>query len=152
MKGMANHWILRPVTVSILVAAATVLSACGSEPSSVDSGASEPGTTSVTAVPGSDSELASNTSADTAAPTGALLAANNIGGEVFGGRVHQIDSLEIAESYPEQLQIRFTAGAEPCMTADATATVVGDEIVVQLVVGVAENVAAMTCVQGEFAH
>lgn len=114
-----------------------VLAACGSDGSTVSS---------------DDAEGSSGLPIDTNEPDNGgplregVLARANINGELFGGKRHAIDNIAIAESFPEQIQLTFTSGAEPCLAADATATAVGDEIIVELIVGLPADAALISCI------
>lgn len=83
---------------------------------------------------------------------GDVIGAANINGEVISGEAHAIDNIAVLESAPEQLAVTFTAGAEPCLAADAVATASDTEVVVTLMVGINDQAAFTTCEAGDFEH
>jgi len=93
---------------------------------------------------------ASGNAAQTTVDVGPVIGTGNIGGTVVDPRPHPIDGIDIAESYPEQLMVRFTAGDPNCTAATATATGSPDSVVVTLEVGITEDALAKSCVADEF--
>ena len=89
--------------------------------------------------------------ADESAVT-SVIGSANINGEVISGEAHSIDDIAVLESAPEQLAVTFTAGAEPCLAADAVATASDTEVVVTLTVGINDQAAFTTCEAGDFEH
>ncbi|MEM9133457.1 MAG: hypothetical protein AAF962_13520 [Actinomycetota bacterium] len=163
----------------VLLLLALLLAACGSDDDTpVDAGAGTPSDPApgispddatdsdgaddngATGVSPSDEDPPGPDGADGETPSdedpprsdGAVIGEANIGGEVVDPKPHPIDDLAIAESYPEQLGISFTAGDENCLAADATAEVVGDEVVVTLLVGITTDALTKSCLAGEFQH
>ncbi len=79
-----------------------------------------------------------------------VLGTGNVGGTVVDPKPHPIDGIDIAESYPEQLMVRFTSGDPDCTAADATATATGSTVIVTLRVGITEDAMSRSCVAGDF--
>lgn len=79
-----------------------------------------------------------------------VLGTGNVGGAVVDPRPYAIDDIEIAESYPEQLTVRFTGGDPNCTAANATATATGSSVVVDLQVGITEDALMRSCLAGDF--
>ncbi|MEM7337468.1 MAG: hypothetical protein AAF467_02405 [Actinomycetota bacterium] len=166
--------------VAILAAGALTLAACGGDDATVAGGPGDASTTDSTTNAGTDgsntddattdstindgnddasgSDMTDDDAADGASGdasdglSGSVIGDANIGGEVVDPMPHAIDEIFILESYPEQLSLQFTAGDINCLAADATAAVVGDEIVVELLVGITTDALAKSCVAGEFEH
>lgn len=146
MNRPTKKSILRTSGLALLLA----LASCGDK------------TTEIAAETDVSTTAASTTAAPTtAAPTtggeenpeeGTIIGTANINGEVISGAPHAIDSLAIAESAPEQLSLTFTAGAEPCLAADAIATATDTEVVVTLNVGINDQAAFTTCIAGLSEH
>lgn len=139
-----------------LVAALTFAAACGSD--DAGSGAVPDGTElpspddavtnpPATDVPATDAPGADDGAGD--APQGDLIGSSNIGGPVIDPQLHPIDSIAIAESYPEQLMITFTAGDPNCTAADARAIGRDTDVVVELLVGITEDAMSKSCVAGD---
>ncbi len=135
--------------LAVAAAVAIGLAACGSDesgtrlPPPLDTGApaSDP------AVPSSDDPPAASD-----APAGQsdqVLGAGNVGGTVVDPKPHPIDGIDIAESYPEQLMVRFTSGDPNCTAADATATATGSSVIVTLEVGITEDALSRSCLAGD---
>ncbi|WP_148288575.1 hypothetical protein [Ilumatobacter nonamiensis] len=124
--------------IATALVAAVVLAACGSDE---------------TDQPSASTDAASDTMSDptvgTVPSSGDVLGTGNVGGPVVDPKPHPIDGIDIAESYPEQLVVRFTSGDPNCTAADATATADGDEVVVALLVGITEDALARSCLAGE---
>ena len=133
-----------------VVAAVTIgLAACGS-----DDGGTQLPPPPDTGVPASDP--AAPTSDDRPAasdvPAGQsdqVLGTGNVGGTVVDPKPHPIDGIDIAESYPEQLMVRFTNGDPNCTAADATATATGSTVIVTLEVGITEDALSRSCLAGD---
>lgn len=91
---------------------------------------------------------------DTEVPAGVgtVIGTANMNGTVVDPQPHTIDGFAIAESYPEQIQITFTAGDANCTAADARAVADGDTVRIELEVGITEDALTKSCVAGEFAH
>lgn len=83
---------------------------------------------------------------------GQILGSSNMGGEIVDPKSHAIDEIMIAESYPEQLIVAFTAGDAPCLAATATALAAGDEVRVSLEVGITTDALVRSCRAGQFPH
>ncbi len=80
------------------------------------------------------------------------IGAANIGGEIVDPQPHPIDAIAIAESYPEQLMIDFTAGDPNCLAATAVAIGTADEVRVELTVGVTTDALTKSCLAGDVVH
>ena len=136
-----------------LLVAALLFAACGSDSTPVASGSAgaEATPTPAPAVPDEGSE-----GTDGAAPDGkqegTVIGTANLGGEIVDPVRHAIDDVAVLESYPEQLAISFTAGAEPCLAATATATGTDTQVIVTLDVGITTDALAKSCLAGEFGH
>lgn len=78
-----------------------------------------------------------------------VLGTGNVGGTVVDPQPHPIDDIAVAESYPEQLMIRFTSGDPQCTAADAIAVVSGSTVVVSLQVGITEDALSRSCLVGD---
>lgn len=147
MTSMLDH--LRRPMLTLVVLATVGVAACGSddpdepEPTVTDaaSDVSAPSDADPTATTGSPPP-----SADAA---GGVIGTGNVGGPVVDAQPHPIDGIDIAESYPEQLIVRFTSGDPNCTAADATASVDGDRVVVSLVVGITEDALTRSCLAGD---
>ena len=79
-----------------------------------------------------------------------ILGTGNVGGTVVDPQPHPIDDIAIAESYPEQLMVRFTSGDPNCTAADAAATATGSTVIVTLRVGITEDALRRSCLAGDF--
>ena len=147
---MAEHHVTPRIVAALLTVGAITLAACGSD----DSGAELPPVTdSATAEPdagAADQGDADDGGSDAAPPEGEVIGSGNVGGTVVDPKPHPIDDIAIAESYPEQLMVRFTSGDPNCTAADATATVTGATVVVTLEVGITEDALSRSCVAGDF--
>lgn len=137
-------------TLPALAAAVLLaLAACGSDDDSsttlpapadsVDQPAEEP----------IDDDTGDDDSADEA-PTGdgVPIGSGNVGGPVVDPQPYPIDSIDILESFPEQLMVNFTGGDPNCTAADATASIDGDVVLVELEVGITEDALTRSCVAG----
>ena len=151
---------LRTILVA-LIASMFLLAACGSSGDTVDSGSDSgdrttaptaPTTTTPTTDTIPDPEPGGGD--DVAAPSGngTIIGTANIGGEIVDPKPHKILSIEIAESYPEQIAVLFEAGAEPCLAATATATAFDDRVVISLETGITTDALTKSCVAGLFDH
>ncbi len=80
------------------------------------------------------------------------IGAGNIGGEIVDPQPHAIDEILIAESYPEQLMVSFTAGDPNCTAATAIAIGTPDEVRVELTVGITTDALTKSCMAGDFEH
>ncbi len=80
------------------------------------------------------------------------IGAGNIGGEVVDPQPHPIVGIDIAESFPEQLMVRFSAGDPNCTAATAYAVGSGEEVVVTLVVGIQTDALSKSCLAGDVDH
>ncbi len=152
-----------PKTCALFFSAALLFAACGSDETTV---ASEgPDADPAVTVP-SDDSTTSNTDdtlpvdapVDAPEPSvpadidGTLLGSDNIGGEIVDPARHAIDEILIMESYPEQLSISFTAGAEPCLAATATAIGTDTQVIVTLDVGITTDALTKSCIAVEEQH
>ena len=82
--------------------------------------------------------------------SGQVLGMGNVGGTVVDPQPYPIDAIAIAESYPEQLMIRFTSGDPNCTAADAVATATGSTVIVTLWVGITEDALGRSCLADDF--
>lgn len=131
-----------PRLVALIVLVALTLGACGSDPDFED-------------VPLLDPPAIGNppAAAPPPVPDGSVVVGQaNIGGEIVDPARHLIDEVLVLESYPEQLVVAFTAGAEPCLAATATALSTDTTITVILDVGINTDALRTSCVAGEFEH
>ena len=131
-----------------------LLAACGSSADTVDSGSSDATTTTTPPTTETIPDPEPGGGDDVAAPSdsGTIIGTANIGGEIVDPKPHKILSFEIAESYPEQIGVLFEAGAEPCLAATATATAVGDQVIISLEAGITTDALTKSCVAGVFDH
>ncbi len=83
---------------------------------------------------------------------GTLIGSSNIGGEVVDPQPTEILDILIAESFPEQLVVSFTAGAPECMAANAQAIATDTQVIVMLEVGITTDALTRSCLAGEFEH
>lgn len=83
---------------------------------------------------------------------GTLIGTANMGGEIVDPKPALIDDYVVMESYPEQIGIEFTAGAEGCTAATAQAFATADQVTIALNVGITTDALARTCPAGEFPH
>lgn len=113
--------------------------AAGTEPDTSDGAATEPGGSG----PDSGSDVPP-------ARSDQVLGTGNLGGNVVDPKPHPIDRIDIAESFPEQLMVRFTSGDPNCTAADATATATGAAVIVTLEVGITEETLSRSCLAGDF--
>lgn len=79
-------------------------------------------------------------------PEARVIGTADLNGEPIDGLRHPIEDFVIAESYPEQITITFTAGPELCTAAVATATAIGDQVVLDLQLGTPEGGEDIACV------
>jgi hypothetical protein len=79
-----------------------------------------------------------------------IVGSGNVGGNVIDPQPWPIDGIAIAESFPEQLIVSFTAGDPECTAAAATATSTADAVVVALEVGITEDALARSCRADDF--
>jgi hypothetical protein len=149
-----------PFTSALLLSAALLFAACGSDETTVSSEGPDPDT-SVSAPADGDGDATIDAPGDDAtdapepAPAvadGAVLGSANMGGEIVDPARHAIDELLIMESYPEQLNVSFTAGAEPCLAATATATGTDTQIIVTLDVGITTDALTKSCIAVQEQH
>ena len=134
--------------LGLILVTALALAACGSDPTPVASGANDDEPVAATPVPDVEPDPdASEPPAD-----GTVIGTANIGGEIVDPVRHAIDGLAIMESYPEQLAITFTAGAEPCLAATATAIGTAAQVVVTLDVGITTDALTKSCIADEFEY
>lgn len=89
---------------------------------------------------------------DAAVIGGTVVGSANMGGTIVDPKPHPIIDMAIAESFPEQLMVRFTAGDANCLAATATATASGDEVIVSLDTGITEDALTRSCVAGDVEH
>lgn len=87
-----------------------------------------------------------------APPSDGMIGTANLNGETVDPRPHIIDSFAVAESYPEQIALTFTAGDPNCLAADAIATADGDQVVVALRVGITTDAMTRSCQAALFEH
>ncbi len=120
----------------------------------VDDNASTPSTASSGDDPGTGGTSPSPGDVATAKPNPgeAMIGSANMGGEIVDPKPHLIDDLAIAESYPEQLVLSFTAGDEPCLAATATALGSADQVRVVLEAGITTDALTRSCLAGQFPH
>ena len=148
----------RPIG-ALMIVGALGLTACGSD----DSGGSDDSReqlpppldagTAVTAPGGEEAAPGSGTDSSLDVPpaqSDQILGTGNIGGTVVDPKPHPIDGIAIAESYPEQLMVRFTSGDPNCTAADAMATATGSTVIVTLQVGITEDALSRSCLAGDF--
>lgn len=135
----------RPLSrsIALLVLLTLGVAACGSDdsPESIPAATDPVGDTAPVddaATPGTDGD------------PGAVIGIGNAGGAIVDPQPYPIDGIEILESYPEQLAVRFTAGHPNCTAATATAVASGDTVRVGLDVGITEDALATSCLAGEF--
>lgn len=83
---------------------------------------------------------------------GVVIGSANMGGTIVDAKPHSIGDIAIAESFPEQLVVRFMAGDANCLAATATATASGDEVIVSLNTGITEDALTKSCLAGDVAH
>lgn len=140
----------RTAPLAAAIALALVAAACGSDepvesqlPEPVVTAAAEPSSTTPNDTDSADTDAAADAT---------VIGTANMGGVVVDPKLHPIDDLAIAESYPEQLQITFTGGDANCTAADARAVVDGNTIRVELEVGITEDALTKSCLAGEFEH
>ncbi len=76
----------------------------------------------------------------------------NMGGEIVDPKTHPIDDVLVAESYPEQLTVSFTAGDEPCLAATATALASQTTVRIVLEAGITTDALTRSCLAGQFPH
>jgi len=130
--------------------------ACGSDDDAiqlppVDDPIEEPTADPLTSEPDAGQPPASEAPAEGDVPADReVLGTGNVGGTVVDPQPHPIDDIAIAESYPEQLMVRFTSGDPNCTAADATATASGSTVTVTLQVGITEDALTRSCVAGDF--
>jgi hypothetical protein len=130
-----------PTTFAALtIAVALALGACGSDEATSDT------------LPEPAAETTDFPATPDDVPDGETIGTANMGGLVIDPKPHAIDGIDIAESYPEQLTVTFTAGDAGCMAADAEAKVVNGEVVVYLNVGITEDALVKTCPAGDVQH
>ncbi len=136
----------------LLLTFVLLMAACGSDDDTPINATddADPTTTEVPSDDGTSSDEAP--SGDDGAGDGAVIGEANLNGEVVDPQPHPIDEIVIAESYPEQLGITFTAGDPNCLAADATAEVVGDEVVVTLLVGITTDALTRSCLADQVQH
>lgn len=124
------------------------LAACGSE----DSGTQLPpplDTGGAPSIPDAPNPVPDPAADPPAGQSDQVLGTGNVGGTVVDPKPHPIDGIDIAESYPEQLMVRFTSGDPNCTAADATATATGSTVIVTLEVGITEDALSRSCVAGD---
>lgn len=154
-----------PFSASLLLSAALLFAACGSDGSTVasegpndDPTASQPSDEDTSVNNENTGELPADDApadSDQELPTpveGTDLGSSNMGGEIVDPIHHTIDGIDIMESYPEQLAVNFTAGAEPCLAATAQAIGTETQVVVTLHVGITADALTKSCLAGEFPH
>ncbi len=83
---------------------------------------------------------------------GLLIGSDNMGGEILDPKPATIDSIDIMESYPEQIAVNFTAGAEGCTAATAQAFATDTQIIIALDVGITTDAMSKSCMSGDFSH
>lgn len=83
---------------------------------------------------------------------GEVIGTANMGGTVVDPKPHPIDGFVIAESFPEQIGITFTAGDPNCTAADARAVATDSQVRVVLDVGITEDALARSCLAGDVEH
>ncbi len=142
------------------LALALGLAACGSSDSSLD-GANDSGDPAVIADdPSAPVDDGLPTEPGPAVPEvvafsdmeGLLIGSDNMGGEIVDPKPAIIDGLDILESYPEQVAVNFTAGAEGCTAATAQAFATDTQIIIALDVGITTDALSKSCMTGDFSH
>lgn len=83
---------------------------------------------------------------------GTLIGSANMGGEIVDPKPAAINSFDILESYPEQIAVNFTAGAEGCTAATAQAFATDTQIIIALDVGITTDALSKSCPAGDFDH
>jgi len=137
---------------AVLIIGALGLAACGSDdsetqlPPPLDTG----GTPTVPDASELPEPGPASTSNSPAGQGDEVLGTGNVGGTVVDPEPHPIDDIAVAESYPEQLMIRFTSGDPNCTAADATAIATGSAVIVTLRVGLTEDALRRSCLAGDF--
>jgi len=129
--------------MAVALAVALTVVACASSTSVAT--AADPAAEPTTSPEGGDN-------ADPAPAADRVIGSANMNGEVVGPQPHLITGYSIAESYPEQVAITFTAGDPNCLAADATATAAGDQVIVALRVGITTDAMARSCQAKLFDH
>jgi len=122
---------------ALVVVASIGIAACGS------SGEDEQGTAASDAGATTPAIVASDE------PSSEVIGTGNVGGPVVDPQPHPIDGIDIAESDPEQLIVRFTSGDPNCTAADASAAAVGNTVEVSLTVGITEDALSRSCLAGD---
>lgn len=83
---------------------------------------------------------------------GTLIGSDNMGGEIVDPKPATIDSFDILKSYPEQIAVNFTAGAEGCTAATAQAFATDTQVIIALDLGITTDALSKSCMTGEFSH
>ncbi len=143
----------RPFVIAAILLAliSLVAAACGGDETAT-TGDDDTSVSTQAPAGGDDTDSDGDTGSDGDAADGNIIGTANLNGEVVDPKPHAIDGIAIAESYPEQLMVSFTAGDENCLAADARAEAIGDDVVVTLEVGITTDAAARSCLAGEFPH
>lgn len=123
-------------SIVVAICLGLVVSACGSDEASDQ--------------PPSASDVVRAPAPSPTDDSGSVIGTGNLGGTVVDPQPYPIDGIDIAESFPEQLMVRFTSGDPNCTAATATATASGDTVLVSLAVGITEDALAKSCVADEF--
>ena len=156
MKNTHNPRLLRRFLV-ITAGMALLTAACGGSSDSLDAG-NDDGTQ--TTAPSDQGDNDGEDTVDRDLPLevpfadgdGELIGSANMGGRVVDPKPSVIDGIAIAESYPEQILVEFTAGAEGCTAANASAWAMDDQVVITLEVGITADALTKSCLAGEFVH
>ena len=133
---------VRTLVATAVTACAVGLAACGSDDPDEPP---PPATDAVADGPSPTTPAPSDTS-----DGGGVIGSANVGGTVVDPQPWPIDAIDVAESVPEQLMVRFTAGDPQCTAATGSAIAVGDSVLVMLEVGITEDAMARSCRAGAF--
>lgn len=149
----SKHLTRRIAALAIVLA--IVASACGSDNVIVGSADDDPGNTPVSA-PADDAVPVPEPAIDDVVSfddvDGTVIGTANMGGEIVDPKPAKLDGFAVAESYPEQIQVEFTAAAEGCTAATAQAIATSDTVTIVLEVGITTDALVKTCPAGEFTH
>lgn len=138
---MNPNSIVRRSAVALALLTGAALVSCGSD----ETGEQLPAVTDADDAAGEEPAPGSAGESTPPSEAGPVIGTGNVGGTVVDPRPHPIDGIDIAESSPEQLVVRFTSGDPNCTAADATAVSDGDRVVVSLLVGITEDALARSC-------
>jgi hypothetical protein len=151
-----NDVILSRRSLAVALVSGTVaFTACGSDDAANQLTSSADARSAASDLPVTDTTPLDTPPADTMSDVDAAsgttqIGSGNVGGPIVDPKPHPIGTIDIAESFPEQLVVRFTSGAPECTAATATATADGDRVLVALEVGITEDALTKSCLAGEF--